>query len=1145
MIPKTIQESHVLQAIEKIDAEGIVYPLTKSKKYDLVYNSKTYPPKLVISLANEFANGEYLSHKKFNTYEAQHYLQELSTDFVISEKGPNVVDNIMDRYKKLLVETGIDDELYKWKLVKRLKRRPAVDASDFATEIKEVVSPTENNMLYQMAKATANRIATRKPEEYRACFRKLFDETIPLQQRITNFQSETTALYKSTEGQHSAHHDERTISVFLTFHNPDKYTFYKSTYYEEYCKVLGIKPKYAGEKYVHYLELIQDLADNYIQEDKKLLGLADSKLTDVECYEDENRLLLAQDILYQLFQMPIKNILVNISWNSNNWQGVSDDKSNHKWVAEGGIPHESWNFDFDNIRNTTENIYGYCKFTKPPKVQEDNNLVIYYSQNQIIGFYGKATILGDTVYVNENESYNIVGSRPLCILLENKITNVKEKGYLEDKQRVGQIGFNYLEQPETIAKIIQEAIFLNPDMENQLNDLRDWLHLPRVYHPNYWVFQASPKIYNIKDALNAGVLKKWAVNQYKNEIRIGDKVIIWLSGGDAGIYALATVSSPVHLGGDEEEETPFYINNTDTGVELLVNLKMDYNLIKEPILKAKVLSHPGLNDIQQGRQGTNFKATETQYNAILKLIHMKNNDNKQALNQILFGPPGTGKTYNTVNESLKIVDPEYYAEHSDNREALTKRFRELIIKDWENPKGQIAFCTFHQSFSYEDFVEGIKPKTEKTEKKVYYEVEDGVFKNICRLGDSNESIIKVIKEGKIAWDEAFFKKASFYKVSLGEAKNPADRIIYEYCRDNGYIAIGFAQGYNFTGMTETQIQEKCAEIGFKGMEAQLLNYFKNYMKIGNYVLVSNGNKYVRAIGKVVGEYEYKDDVPFDFNHFRKVEWIFTDENVPVEEIYDRQLSQVTLYKIDQNGLNQNFFTNKGREESIEKKEKKKYVLIVDEINRGNVSSIFGELITLIEKDKRSGGREELEVTLPYSKTPFKVPENVYIIGTMNTADRSIEALDTALRRRFSFKEMPPKPELIKSKGASLELTDGKIDEIDVIKLLETINARIEKLIDKDHKIGHSYFMHISTKEDLIKAFEDKVIPLLEEYFFGDFGKIGLVLGNSFVAKDESDDFEFAGFDGYSNQVQDLKERPVYKILPSTQWDFVTIYQSKM
>ena len=219
------------------------------------------------------------------------------------------------------------------------------------------------------------------------------------------------------------------------------------------------------------------------------------------------------------------------------------------------------------------------------------------------------------------------------------------------------------------------------------------------------------------------------------------------------------------------------------------------------------------------------------------------------------------------------------------------------------------------------------------------------------------------------------------------------------------------------------------------------------------------------------------------------------------------------------------------------------MLIVDEINRGNVSSVFGELITLIEKDKRAGADEELSVTLPYSKETFSVPQNVYIIGTMNTADRSIEALDTALRRRFSFREMPPKPELIKTVG-SLKSTNGKLGDIDVVKILETINNRIEKLIDKDHKIGHSYFLNISNKQDLKDTFRDKVIPLLEEYFFGDFGKISLVLGSSFISKEsKADGVSFATSNDYDSSIaNDLLERSVYEITSENNWDFKAIYE---
>jgi len=512
--------------------------------------------------------------------------------------------------------------------------------------------------------------------------------------------------------------------------------------------------------------------------------------------------------------------------------------------------------------------------------------------------------------------------------------------------------------------------------------------------------------------------------------------------------------------------------------------------------------------------------------------------NQSSLNQILFGPPGTGKTFNTINEALKIVDPSYFETHQNDRKKLTERFKELLIKNSDENKGQIGFCTFHQSFSYEDFVEGIKPKTTDA-KNIYYDIEPGIFKRICQLADSYNSTIKVKSEGKISWTEEQFSRASFYKLSLGNYQDPSDRPIYEYCRDHSYIAIGFGQENDFSGLSEAEIIEKCKDLKLEVTAAQQMNFFIHYLKKNNYVIISNGNKYVRAIGKVIGDYEYVAESPIRYNHFRKVEWLFTDELIPIEEIYERGLSQKTMYKIDETALKRDFFTNNGQETLIHTKEEKNYVLIIDEINRGNVSSIFGELITLIEKDKRAGCDEELEVTLPYSKEPFKVPNNVYLIGTMNTADRSIEALDTALRRRFSFKEFPPKSHLIKTEGASGKI-DGLVDGIDLESLLLTINTRIEKLIDKDHRIGHSYFLKVDTKEKLIHAFKNEIIPLLEEYFFGDYGKIGLVLGSSFVEK-VNHDFNFATFEHYDTDIQsDLKEKAVFRIKNEGQWDFSTI-----
>jgi hypothetical protein len=168
---------------------------------------------------------------------------------------------------------------------------------------------------------------------------------------------------------------------------------------------------------------------------------------------------------------------------------------------------------------------------------------------------------------------------------------------------------------------------------------------------------------------------------------------------------------------------------------------------------------------------------------------------------------------------------------------------------------------------------------------------------------------------------------------------------------------------------------------------------------------------------------------------------------------------------------------------------KNYALFIDEINRGNVASIFGELITLIEEDKRLGKENQLKTILPYSRDEFGVPGNLYIIGSMNTADRSVEALDTALRRRFTFAEMRPDARKIKQ-------PDGL--GVDLRKLFETINARIEQLLDHDHCIGHYYFMGIHDLADLKFRFANKIIPLLREYFYGNPAKIGMVLGKTFI-----------------------------------------------
>lgn len=976
--------------------------------------------------------------------------------------------------------------------------------------------------------------------------------------------------------------------------------------------------KYIGNTSESFESVYEFLDRFYIE----LLGLID-KENQYELIITEKKfstiITKINQVRKKIINRTVNKLLVNITWNSKDWKEVSEDESNHRWVKEGGTPGESLNFAEDADGNTEEHIFGYAKFTHQPKI-EGSSIFIFYSQGKIVGFYGNAELTHKEL--EEDIVLNLKGDQNLSFVLEHKIDNAKELGFLEDKERVGMINFNYIEHNKTVVSILDKALELNPNQEEEIVRLKKWF----IENSNFKEEKIDMLDKLIKKYINACQQTDWLDNElYKFEWAkwVHDRANFEAS-GDALLFQLAldsqkesyTKSTGVQfIKQGAREKMSKYIGIDDIRYfrefkegKTLTEIGFEFRNMSFPIVscwlsvffpdKIYPVSRTSFADVVRKlfnakvnnsnitfiedlqpyclqidsklKTTTNYQTllkeklklpelTQLEYNWAVQdfllyldrhseLFNLDTTSTTQTkitmsannLNQILFGPPGTGKTFNTINEALKIVDPTYFETHQNDRKKLTDRFKELLIKDSDENKGQIAFCTFHQSFSYEDFVEGIKPKTTES-KSVFYHTEPGVFKRICQLADSFNSTVKVKTQGILSWNEEQFNKASFYKLSLGEANNPDDREIYEYCRDNGYIAIGFGHENDFSGLSESEIKEKCEDLKLESIAGQQMYTFIHYLKKNNYVLISNGNKYIRAIGKVTGDYEYKAESPIRYNHFRKVEWLFVDENIPVEEIYNIGLSQRTMYKIDESLLKQDFFTNKGQETLMPDlvKQEKNYVLIIDEINRGNVSSIFGELITLIEKDKRAGCEEELEVTLPYSKEPFKVPNNVYIIGTMNTADRSIEALDTALRRRFSFKEFAPKPYLIKSEGASSKVS-GIVDTIDLEILLNTINTRIEKLIDKDHKIGHSYFLKVDTKEKLVHAFKNEIIPLLEEYFFGDYGKIGLVLGSSFVEK-INHDFDFADFTAYDTDIQeDLKEKAVFRIKDENEWNFSKI-----
>ncbi|EIM3695243.1 AAA family ATPase, partial [Campylobacter jejuni] len=449
------------------------------------------------------------------------------------------------------------------------------------------------------------------------------------------------------------------------------------------------------------------------------------------------------------------------------------------------------------------------------------------------------------------------------------------------------------------------------------------------------------------------------------------------------------------------------------------------------------------------------------------------------LNQILYGSPGTGKTYHTIDKALEIISKEEKIQipSEDDRINRKKIFDEYV------KNGQIVFTTFHQSYGYEEFVEGIKPIIDNDEnsQEVKYDVKDGIFKELCDKSLKNY-ILSMQNENEI----------------------DLDKLIFEFAN---YINQDFLNKGN-----EFPLENKVS------IKKILLNSKDEYRSF----LLGGSIKSPQRLTI--------DIIKRDYLNFKNKKILSFKDIKPKYDSQSDYHGNAIYYFMFYNKLKE--FENIQNEKfKIKKEILKSYIIIIDEINRGNVSKIFGELITLIEASKRIGEKEELKVTLPYSGKEFGVPKNVYIIGTMNTADRSITSLDTALRRRFEFIEMMP------------DVSKLSIDceGINLQELLKAINTRIEYLLDREKTIGHAFFISVENLEDLKKVFKNKIIPLLQEYFYNDYALIDAVLNKNGMLEISVENKDYL-----KNMTEFIEsDKIVYKFSDSNNWSkdtFIKIYE---
>ena len=845
--PELITRDHVLQAIEKIERENI--ELIPSTKHDVLINERKYPPKEVMRYAHEFMNGEHIWDRGGGIATNKHLEAFGFKILEKTDKATEAIKKLIADYKVSVSKGGLKDEEYKWVLLSKYKGMPDTDSDDFAKEFSRIEF---RNLLYYLNLDSLRKPIAQYPNESKECFRKLYDEEIPLEDRIQNFGEELSDLFEKVDSSKGKFFkpDERTIATLLTFHDPLKYTFFKDTFYKEYCRVLGRQAKKVGRKYAHYMELIDDLIENYIDEDEELIQLVNNHLPEGS-FDDTNHKLLAQDILYTML----------------------DKKESNK---------------------------------------------------------------------DDSDS-----KEPEC---------------------------------------------------------------------NYWVFQANPKFYDLVTSLQTGRLRNWTVSAHKEKIKPGDKVIIRATGENAGIYALAIVESEPHLS-EESEDSELWKVEDRAGLK--ADIKVTDNIVNNPIRIDSLVEYPELKNLKGGNQGTNFAATKKEFETISEIIkNMRMKFKDIPLNLILYGPPGTGKTY-----ELNRIKKDSFTDESKSKT------KEEALKDFvaRYPRWKVIaaiLAVSEKPMLVNEIVEHQLAKAKANPANTSPE-SNGIWSDLQIYADDESTNTKErYRSSKKMFHKHEGSKWSLMEERKSEIRDIIDPALLDLAKDSSEFKHKETEEfkrYNFITFHQKYSYEDFIE-GIK----PLIRDEESDDSIGNLQFELKKGIFYRACLEALKLAGY--------NSF--------------EECY-KDTPEIRKVKFKQ----------------IKNDQSKHYALLIDEINRANISAVFGELITLIEDDKRIGAENEMWVELPYSGEKFCVPGNLHIIGTMNTADKSIALLDIALRRRFEFEPMYPRYDLIPIHRETLEA-------------LNTAISDWRK--NPDFFIGHAFFMNVS-ESDRIKVLNKKIIPLLIEY----------------------------------------------------------------
>lgn len=973
MIPKNITAEHVDKALEELDSNGS-HKQRESTRWNLVRNGRTYPPKLVISVANKFANNEELSPDEFSGgSETNAFLEQRG--YKIEEKKnvvgiPELIVRILDNYPRIYEE----------------------DCRTNNPEFRELIAEAEK---------TFKTVC----EEYKVKLKPFGGQGKMRRQPSITFFYPGHRMSKGFGVAIGFQFDKQTVSVGLFDSDdnppPEDLSVQMAASLREQLPEFSERSKDDfPRRYLSIEEIEERLVEPYLEEALRALRAV------LDEHREEMEAFLGDKIISTTaLDDPFSDFIKGREYTADQVSKVSGHNR-----AKGIHPVKRDDALLSVAILSTIGGQDYAN----QWLDEEKTLLKYYMEGTTT--QGVKTFERSKHYESNKAVTNDVGAPVHLFVRDKKREPFIYKGKFSFESYIEEEG----EDRAFKLKAIPEKSF-------------------------YWInfFKRRESEFRVGDTFNYQTHtpegnKAQVYGEFK-EGKAGDLVVGYSLSPAKRVSSLWEIDSPIH----EEGET-----------EVITLRKLeDLSPISDEELREK--ARAAKVDVPDPRRGTFFAISEKQFNLATSetaTVTDTNLESMESLNTIFYGPPGTGKTFYL-------------------KQNLFERFTTRAVK-------------------------------QTAEKKLAEVVEVASMWQVlgAALVDNGESNVTDLMAHPLV----------VAKMSVSKAKEPRRSIWAEL----GFHAVSDCENVKVTRRLEPLLFHKNEDSTWKVSENAKEAVMDDLKLLLDVLRTGDQEKFVEE-----KRYEFVTfHQSFSYEDFIEGIKPVSEDGLVTYEIQDGVFKRLCDRARVDKGNN--------------------YAIFIDEINRGNIASIFGELITLIEEDKREGKENTIPVRLPYSKKWFTVPENLYIYGTMNTADKSVEALDAALRRRFAFVEMMPECEFFTAQG----IVCGNIN---LEKMLRTINLRVERLLDRDHTIGHAYFHKLKGSENSLRTlqqiFRDSVIPLLKEYFFGDFGRIGLVLGSAFI-EESSSEAKFADFEHIAKD--EFEGRSIFTLvdpLSLEERDFISIY----